>query len=392
MEAKPYNLVGQIQYYDWGTKNEEAFIPKLLGLKIEPDKPYAEYWIGVHPKAPSEIIIGSEKHSLLKIIKSNPVEILGERVCKKFNNNLPFLLKVLSINHALSIQAHPNKDLAKMLNQKDPTNYPDQNHKPEIAIAIDHLKAIVGLKSLNEIKNVVEDNPELKILFESDLFYKEDTEKKIIKEFYSQIMSSSDFHLEKCILALAAKFDSKLELNEAENQFLIQYKEFGIDVGLISLLIFNMVNLNSDNAIFTPAGIPHAYIKGNIIECMANSDNVVRAGLTNKFKDVQTLSEMLEVDTSKSKVEIQVSDELNIFKTDAEEFEIQSLKLNSEFVEDDNSEVNIIIVLSGQISIIWNGRFMSISKGEVVLIPAILTSYKIIEEKTSRVYRVKVPK
>ena len=156
---QPYILLGKIQNYDWGTVNKEAFIPRLLKIEQKKDLPYAEYWIGVHPKAPSEIILEGEKVSLPSVLKQFPFEILGERISKKFNNSLPFLLKVLSVNKALSIQAHPNKKLADALNQRDPVNYPDKNHKPEIAIAIDKLKAIVGLKepiiSLISLKNSI---------------------------------------------------------------------------------------------------------------------------------------------------------------------------------------------------------------------------------------------
>ena len=100
-------------------------IPKLLNLNPEKNKPYAEYWIGIHPKAPSEVIINDEYVPLPELIEKFPIEILGKRICDKFNSSLPYLLKILSINQALSIQAHPDKDLAKILNKKDPKNYPD---------------------------------------------------------------------------------------------------------------------------------------------------------------------------------------------------------------------------------------------------------------------------
>ena len=396
IKAKPYNLFGKIQNYEWGTKNEDAFIPKFLGETAELDVPYAEYWIGVHPKAPSEILIENQKYNLVDVIKENSNEILGERIAEKFNNTLPFLLKILSINKALSIQAHPDKSLAKLLHTNDPANYPDENHKPEIAIAIDNLKAIVGLKEFHEIKLTLENYSEIKNLISdetlNDLFNSKNSgNSKFIEKLYAQIMNSSKEKLEKCILLLKKRFESKSDLAECESQFLIQYENYGSDIGLISLLLFNMLNLESGEAIFTPAGIPHAYIKGNIIECMANSDNVVRAGLTPKFKDIKTLTEMLVVDSQKSEVKIIKNEDTIIYKTTAEEFEISKLNLSNQIKVNDNSEMFILIILSGEVKISFSNSEIIYKKGETVLIPSILNSFTISGNEKSLVYSVCVP-
>ena len=112
---QPYKLYNTIQNYEWGTRNEAAYIPHLLGIPTEPDTPYAELWIGAHPKAPSKIEIDGAKVSLNKVIEMHPAECLGAYVCKNFSSTLPFLLKVLSAAHALSIQTHPNKSQARRL-------------------------------------------------------------------------------------------------------------------------------------------------------------------------------------------------------------------------------------------------------------------------------------
>jgi mannose-6-phosphate isomerase len=393
IEPRPYKLLGKIQNYEWGTKNGKAYIASLLGLIVEKDLPYAEYWIGVHPKAPSELLIGTEKISLIGLIENFPIEILGRRISDKFNKTLPFLLKILSINKALSIQSHPSKELAKELHKKDSKNYPDDNHKPEIAIAIDHLEAIVGLKNLNEIKFVINENPELKLLFKEKAFNnpESNSDEEIVKKLYSQIMQAPDDKLEECILLLSRKYQNKSELNKGEEQFLLQYENFGIDIGLISLLLFNFLDLRRGEAIFTPAGIPHAYIKGNIVECMANSDNVVRAGLTPKFKDIKTLTEMLEVDSSQSIVDIRETENKIVYKTSAEEFEVEYLKLDKEYFVNENDEVKIIIIIDGEISLDWDDKTQLYTKGEVILIPAILNHYQISKICPSTVYIVKVP-
>jgi mannose-6-phosphate isomerase len=135
-----------IQNYDWGTRNKEAYIPQLLGIDAKPDTPYGELWLGAHPKAPSMVWVDGELTPLDQWISAHPIEVLGKAVARKFNGQLPFLLKVLSAGEALSIQAHPNKAQAKILHATDPLHYPDDNHKPEIAIALDSLTALVGIK------------------------------------------------------------------------------------------------------------------------------------------------------------------------------------------------------------------------------------------------------
>ncbi len=393
--AKPYKLIGKIQNYEWGTKNKEAFIPKFLGEEPKQNVPYAEYWIGVHPKAPSDVIIDKEKISLIELLKEFPNEILGNRISDKFNNTLPFLLKLLSINQALSIQSHPNKELAKVLHQKDPKNYPDENHKPEIAIAIDNLTALVGLKNLVEIRKAILQNPEIEELLTNETLNKlkniNTAEKDLVKSIYSEIMKSTSDKLEKSILSIKNRLESKEDLIQSEKQFLLQFDNYGIDVGLISILLFNIVNLKSGEAIFTPAGIPHAYIKGNIVECMANSDNVVRAGLTPKYQDTETLLNMLETDSSQAVVDIYEKEDRTIYKTFAEEFELEKLNFTKEIKVENNKEIKILMILEGIIEIKWENEGLSFTKGDVVMLPAILNNYKIVQSENSLVYQVKVP-
>lgn len=392
---QPYLIKGKIQNYDWGTRNEKAFLPQFLGFEAESDVPYAEYWIGINPKAPSELILEGKFVDLSELIKDNPSEILGKRISERFNNSLPFLLKVLSIEKALSIQAHPDKELAAHLHQQDPDNYPDTNHKPEIAIAIDNLKAIVGIKDSEEFWNTVEKYPEIKLL--SDLLQKKDlTEelfsKSFIKQIYSEIMFSSSHKLNDCIDLLNRRFENDQSSGEIEKEFLRQYKNYGADVGLISLLLFNHVNIDSGEAIFTLAGVPHAYLSGNIVECMANSDNVVRAGLTSKFKDVDNLVKMLEIGSYESNILLSYEDDCVRYKTPAEEFEICSFNSGRIIEFTNNEDLIIILILKGSLEIEWGSdkreRYIT---GQSILIPAVLKDFIIRTADDSLVYSASVP-
>lgn len=406
IEAKPYKLFNKIQNYDWGTKNENAFIPKFLGIEPEQNLPYGELWIGAHPKASSEIIINEKKYLLNEVIEKFPVDILGKEVADKFENKLPFLLKVLSAARALSIQTHPNKEQAKRLHAADPVNYPDDNHKPEIAIAVDSLTAIAGFCPVAEIVQNLKKNFEIEVIAGKEFITKiinersEPEQKKYIKELYALLMKKADDKetLKNVIEKIVERLSNKKDLTQEEEQFLKQYKNFSVDVGLLSFFFFNIINLKPGQAIFTEAGAPHAYIEGNIIECMANSDNVVRAGLTNKFKDVDTLLDVLQYDFNKYKIinEEQKNDEV-VFKTPAEEFQLILNQKEKDFSKKYFTENKLlfVLVLEGLLKVENTKSDFQFSenykKGESFLIPALLGEFNLTCEADSKFVVVEIP-
>jgi mannose-6-phosphate isomerase len=404
--AKPYKLYNKIQNYEWGTKNGNAFIPNLLGIPAEPDLPYAELWIGAHPKAPSEIEIDGALYPLNHVIEQFPIEMLGQYAAEKYDNKLPFLLKVLSAAKALSIQAHPNKEQAVKLHAADPVNYPDDNHKPEIAIALDSLTAIAGFRPVNEIIHNLKKYPELQEFASKEFIdkifeAKNELELSIkLNMLYSMIMNSSSDQekLSSVIDGVIKQLTGKDDLTLEENQFIKQHELYGNDVGLLSFFFFNIVQLKPGQAIFTGAGTPHAYIEGNIIECMANSDNVVRAGLTNKFKDVNTLLEILDYSFAEFDVinKEQKEDGVN-YITKAEEFEVTAYSKGSDYSRD-FSNINkplVILLTEGSLKVKWveDGKECteSFNKGESFIIPAMLHEYTLSCDKTTKYFLVKIP-
>ncbi len=403
---KPYKLFNKIQNYDWGTKNDSAFIPNFLGIEPIQDTPYAELWIGAHPKAPSEIEIDGVKIPLNKIIENHPMECLGDYVCRNFSSTFPFLLKVLSAGNALSIQTHPNKLQAGLLHTKDPKNYPDDNHKPEIAIAIDSLDAVAGFQPIQSIKKNLESLPELGELAGQELIdeivksNEPSTTENLIKKLYSVIMQRSDEKelLASCIIKIQKRLTESKSRSPEEEQFMEQYKLFGADVGLLSFFFFNLIHLKPGEAIFTDAGIPHAYIKGNIIECMANSDNVIRAGLTNKFKDVETLLNIIRYDFSECPIinAEQKTDEV-IYRTTAKEFEVCCFKKSRSIKKKFSSEnrPSVYLIMDGALEVRWktasSKQTQKFSKGESFFLPAALEHYEISSENAAEFFAVRIP-
>ena len=399
LKPQSYKLKNSIQHYEWGAKGKNAFIPKLLNFKAKKYKPYAELWMGSHPNASSKIFIGGKEIELAEVIRQYPNEMLGTKTAKRFSNTLPFLFKVLSANEALSIQVHPSIKQAIALHKKDPVNYPDSNQKLEIAIALDSLTALVGFKPFNQIMRALKDYPEIQdFIGESGWTVTEKS--KVIKRIFTGLIKKSvsdQVGLEDALLKLNKRICKKKKQTEIEKYFLELSRKYKNDIGLLILFFLNLVQLKRGEAIFTKPEIPHAYLKGNILECMSNSDNVIRAGLTPKFKDVNTLLKVLNNELTAPKIfKGQKKGNSIIYKTNAKEFEIQIFTSNKNEMKFENQVgPRILLVLEGAIKFLFidGSKIKSelYSKGESLFLPSILSNFRITSEKTSRFVLVTVP-
>ncbi|OCK84365.1 mannose-6-phosphate isomerase [Lepidopterella palustris CBS 459.81] len=323
MQVPLIRLQCGVNSYEWGKVGKDSAAAKYAAatpsndFSIQEEKPYAELWMGTHPKLPSKDL--ETQRTLLDLIQDNQA-LLSREVTERYGNTLPFLFKVLSINKALSIQAHPNKKLAEQLHSKDPKNYPDDNHKPEMTIAITPFEGLCGFRPLKEISHFLNTIPSLRKLvgdeesknFEAAINGKEasdnaediESNKKALRSAFTALMNADKE-------ALAIAIESLLEAAKSEGAkfageggpsnggkeladlVLRLNSQFPNDIGLFVFFFLNYVKLEVGEAMFLKADDIHAYLSGDIIECMASSDNVVRAGFTPKFKDVATLTSML---------------------------------------------------------------------------------------------------
>ncbi|KAM7524214.1 hypothetical protein LguiA_014116 [Lonicera macranthoides] len=320
-QGRIYRLRCSVQNYDWGRIGSESTVAKLFSLnskvEIEEEKPYAEMWMGAHQSLPSFLVKSaengdesngqeekSEKVSLKDWIAQNP-EVLGDKVVEKWGNNFPFLFKVLSVAKALSIQAHPDKELAAVLHKLEPNVYKDDNHKPEMVLALTDFEALCGFISNEELVGVLQNVPEIVEIVGSaqvNQFVQvneEDGEGKVkatLQALFTQLMSASKVVISEVLSKLISRLnmESKVrQLTGKEELVLRLEKQYPDDVGIIAAFLFNYVKLNAGEALYLGANELHAYLYGECIECMATSDNVVRAGLTPKNRDVKTLCSML---------------------------------------------------------------------------------------------------
>lgn len=397
--SKLLSIQGKVQNYAWGGAN---YIPNLLNIEAE-EKSYAEYWLGAHVNAPA--VLTSTNADLNGFIDKNPKEILGARIESKFGK-LPFLFKVLDVKDMLSIQVHPTKveaekGFAKENQLEIPItaphrNYKDDNHKPEIMVALSDFWLLHGFLPEAELKEILKNTLELEILL--PIF-----EEGGYKGLYQAVMEESESETEKTLRPLVERvlplYDSgKLEKSSADYWAAKAYKTFcedgKIDKGIYSIYFFNIVRVNPGEAVFQDAGIPHAYMEGQNMELMANSDNVLRGGLTPKHVDVPELLKHVafeETHPNIMKGEAQADGLERIYKSPAPDFELSKIELSTGNVYSHlSTTAEILIVLDGEVTMMEANKALRRARGESVFIAA-AAQYEIKAASNAIIYKATAP-
>lgn len=290
-------LTGYLQVYEWGKIGYGSIAAILYADDIDPSTPYAELWLGTHPNG--NATIKEYQMSLQEYLEEHP-EYLGTALeyWNKFGT-LPFLLKVLSVRKALSIQVHPDILTAQVLHEDYPLLYKDPNHKPEMAIALTKFHALCGFRSAEEIKECFVNVTELQLIITPSLLltYQETLDETLLKKILFSMLTKDDELVELAITKFLRRFDEEDEPTKEKFKYQLVKKlhdQFPADSGAFMVFFLNEVTLEPGEAMYIPPGLPHAYLSGDCVECMATSDNVVRAGLTPKYKDIETLLEILD--------------------------------------------------------------------------------------------------
>jgi mannose-6-phosphate isomerase len=326
-------MVNSIRPYDWGSTTE---IPRLTGIENPSGQPMAELWMGAHPGAPSTVQLEEGSHPLPDYLSRDVERALGPEVARRFGGRLPFLLKILAAGRPLSIQAHPDLEQARAGFAREnkagipldafERSYRDDNHKPELIRALTRFSALRGFRPLAEIAEEFA-GPEfsdtgssrpataggaprargdgMSALAAAVSALRVDPSETSLRHFFSALMNTEEAALAEAALLRArnaaarergAPGNAGAGNGGAATRPRSRYEwverlaeEHGADCGIAAPLYLNCLELEPGEAMFLPAGTLHAYLEGAGIEVMANSDNVLRGGLTRKHVDVPEL-------------------------------------------------------------------------------------------------------
>ncbi|MBT9428561.1 mannose-6-phosphate isomerase [Candidatus Symbiopectobacterium endolongispinus] len=280
-----------IQHYAWGSTTA---LTELYGIENKDNLPMAELWMGAHPKSSSWLVNeqGQEKR-LRDVINDAPVETLGAAIAAQFGE-LPFLFKVLCAAQPLSIQVHPSKPATEQGFAKENRlaiplyaphrNYKDANHKPELVFALTPFQAMNGFREHDDIVALLQP---VAGAHPSITAYLQQPDDKNLSMLFANLLSMRAEIKDRALAVLKAALTSQQGEPWATLRNIIQ--EYPNDSGLFSPLLLNVITLQPGQAMFLYAETPHAYLNGVALEVMANSDNVLRAGLTPKYIDIPEL-------------------------------------------------------------------------------------------------------
>ena len=402
-QDKIFKLKGKVQHYAWGGYE---FIPHWLGIENTEHKPYAEYWMGAHPSAPSAVCTQNGELSLNQLIHDHHEEFIGEKVYRRFGE-LPFLFKILDVKDMLSIQVHPTKaaaeagfaaeEAAGVRLDSSFRNYKDKNHKPEVMVALSEFWLLHGFREKDSLKKILQSVPEFEPLI--NIF--NDGDYKALSEYTMHLPHDEVNETLTPLIQKEIQRKQNGELTKADPGWWVSKlyeneppEEWGnIDRGVFSVYFFNIVKANPGEAVFQGAGLPHAYLEGQNVELMANSDNVLRGGLTPKHVDVNellkhTIFEGIVPNVMKG--ERKESGEIN-YPCPVPDFGISKIELtaNQDYQSTANS-LEIFVAIDGSAQIKGMSKNISLKKGKAAIILAGET-YHISTEDYALLYKAFVP-
>ncbi|AZM89422.1 MULTISPECIES: mannose-6-phosphate isomerase, class I [Streptomyces] len=317
-------LTNTIRPYAWGSTTA---IPALLG--VEPTgEPQAEMWMGAHPGAPSRLDRGAGETTLAAVIDADPEGELGAAAVARFGPRLPFLLKILAAGAPLSVQVHPDLAQARAGYEDEERrgvpidaghrNYKDPNHKPELICALTPFDGLCGFRPPTEAADLLEGLGVDSLKPYVDLL-RAHPEEAALREVLTAVLTADREEMARTVAEAAAAAERLGGPYEAYAGLVHDYPG---DPGVIAAMLLNHVRLQPGEAMFLGAGIPHAYLDGLGVELMANSDNVLRCGLTPKHVDVPELLKVVIFEPSAPGILRPEGDGEEVYETPIDEFRL----------------------------------------------------------------------
>ncbi|MEU6078891.1 mannose-6-phosphate isomerase, class I [Streptomyces sp. NPDC047108] len=300
-------LANTVRPYAWGSTTA---IPRLLGF--EPTgEPQAELWMGAHPGAPSRVDRGAGPLALSDAIAADPEGHLGTAVTDRFGPRLPFLFKILAAGAPLSLQVHPDLAQANEGHADEEArgvpidaphrNYKDANHKPELICALTPFEGLCGFRPEREAADLLASLDVDSLKPYVDILHAQ-PEADALREVLTAVLTADRTAMAETVTQAAAAAERLAEVDgphqDAYAACAFLARHYPGDPGVIAAMLLNHVTLQPGEALFLSAGVPHAYLSGLGVEIMANSDNVLRCGLTPKHIDVPELLRIVRFEST----------------------------------------------------------------------------------------------
>ena len=394
-----------IQEYEWGSITA---IPELMG-KPPNGKPQAELWMGAHPKAPSRVKVGDQWVPLSELIDKQAAEMLGFNTAAKFQNQLPFLFKILAAGKPLSIQAHPNPQQAQEGYERENRlhipldafnrNYKDSHHKPELICALTRFQALNGFRPVSEILSYLEFLCPAELPSEIQAL-RQNPSHDGLKVFFKDLMTLTA-ERKKTTVRKAVENARELSSHDPVFHWIVRlFEAYGMDMGLLSPALLNLVCLEPGEAMYLPAGRLHSYLDGTGIELMANSDNVLRGGCTPKHVDVPELLNVVDFETAEicRITPVLKSETEAVYPVSAEEFVLSVITVNDHdrcYISDMVRSMEILLCIHGSVEIRQENESPAehtpifLSGGESACVPANAGGYRV--NGNGILYKASVP-
>ncbi|MEV7676641.1 mannose-6-phosphate isomerase, class I [Streptomyces sp. NPDC088752] len=361
-------LVNTVRPYAWGSMTA---IPELLGT-APTGEPQAEMWMGAHPGAPSR----TERGPLNELIAADPVRELGERTVERFGPHLPFLFKVLAAGAPLSLQVHPDLDQARSGFAAEEAagipvdaphrTYKDANHKPELICALTPFEGFCGFRAPADAADLIAALGVDSLKPYVDLLHAH-PEEAALREVLTALLTADPEETAHTVAEATAAAD---RLGGAHAPYARLAHHYPSDPGVVAAMLLHHVRLQPGEALYLGAGVPHAYLDGLGVEIMANSDNVLRCGLTPKHVDVPELLRIVRFDPADPAIlrpEASPSGE-EAYETPTDEFRL------SRFVRAEGAAPTDLTAPTPQILLAVAGRptagELVLAPGESVFVPA----------------------
>ena len=403
-------LRGALRTYAWGSRTA---IAEFTGRPVPAAHPEAELWFGAHPGDPAWLKTAQGETSLLEVLVADPEGQLGSASRARFGDVLPFLVKVLAADEPLSLQAHPSADQAvegylreeRMgIPVSSPVrNYRDTSHKPELLVALQSFEALAGFRQASRTTEL------LRALAVSDLdpfidLLNDQSDADGLRALFTTWITAPQPDIDVLVPAVlegaiqyvrsgATEFQSEaktvLELGE----------RYPGDAGVLAALLLNRISLAPGEAIFLPAGNLHAYLRGVGVEVMANSDNVLRGGLTPKHVDVPELLRVLDfTPTTEERLRAQTRREGPelIYETPTDEFAVALLTLEGDYLGHEvdapsrHEGPQILLCTEGATTVHGKSKSLTLERGMAAWVAAEDGPIRLVAQEPTKLFRATV--